>query len=129
MTASVMSNINNIMRKNSLRPHCWLSGPDPIDHKLYTDCQRARAQAWYRGEEWSITEQEYIELWRTDDRYLRKGKTSGSICMTKRDHDLDWTIDNVEFVERSEHFRRTHFHKNRGTKKMRQLRNKVAANV
>ena len=112
------------MPMRGIRPHTWISGPDPIDHRLYTDCQRARAQAWYRGENWFITEQEYIDLWRTDDRYLRKGKTLNSLCMTKRDHDLDWTVDNVEFIERGEHFRQTHIHKHRGTKRMRLEKNR-----
>lgn len=93
------------MTKRSLRPHSWLSGEDPVDHRLFTDCQRARAQAWYRGEEWFITEKEYIQLWREQDRYLKKGRTVDSICMTKRDHDLPWSINNVQFVTRLQHFK------------------------
>jgi hypothetical protein len=92
-------------RKLGIYPHIWMSGPDHIDHKLYTDCQRARAQAWYRGEQWFITEKEYIEMWRKDDRYLMKGRHADAICMTKIDYDLPWTVDNVEFISRREHFR------------------------
>lgn len=117
------------MRKSGQYPRTWKSGPDPIDHKLYTDCQRARAQAWYRGEQWFITEEEYIRLWRTDDRYLRKGQTADSICMTKIDHDKPWTVDNVQFMERREHFRQTHYHKIRGTKRLRLARLKDRENA
>ena len=94
------------MPRSGLRPHTWLIGPDPIDHKLYTDCQRARAQARFRGEEWTITEQEYIALWRKDNHYLRKGRTTTSICLTMSDPDLGWHMNNVELVSRQDHFRR-----------------------
>ena len=92
-------------RKLGPYPHTWRSGPDEINHRLYIDCQRARAQANYRGEVWTITEQEYIDLWRTDDRYKKKGRTVNSICLSKIDQDLDWTLDNVHFVTRQEHFK------------------------
>ena len=93
-------------RKGSICPNDWKSGPDPIDHRLFNDCQRARAQAWYRGEEWSITEQEYIRLWRENDHYLRKGRGTGNLCLTRIDLDKAWTMDNVEIVERHKHFRK-----------------------
>lgn len=91
-------------RKIGPYPHIWKSGPDAVDHKLYTDCQRARAQAWYRGEDWFITEQEYIDLWRQDDRYQKKGRTIESLCMSKIDYELPWTVDNVQIMSRHEHF-------------------------
>lgn len=92
-------------RKSGLYPQTWKSGPDPIDHRLYNDCQRARAQAWYRGEEWFITEAEYISIWREDDRYLHKGRTRESLCLVKIDKSLPWSLDNVKFLSRLEHFR------------------------
>lgn len=107
------------MPKQGIRPHIWKSGEDPIDHKLYVDCQKARAQARYRGEEWLITEEEYIQLWREDNRYLKKGRTVDSLCLTKRDHDLAWTLDNVEFITRLEHFKTTNQHKMKMTKQRR----------
>ena len=84
-------------------PESWKSGQDPVDHKLYYDCQRARAQAWFRGEEWLITEREYIELWRKDDQYLMKGRQNHCLCMTRQDPELPWTIDNVQIISRKEH--------------------------
>lgn len=92
-------------RRTGVYPQIWLSGPDPVDHKLFTDCQRARAQAWYRGEEWHITEEEYIRLWREDDRYKQKGRTADCLCLSKIDYSLAWTLDNVHFITRREHFR------------------------
>lgn len=110
-------------RKLGTYPQTWLSGPDEINHRLYTDCQRARAQAWYRGEEWFITEQEYIDLWRTNDRYLRKGRTVDSLCMAKIDYDLPWSKDNVQFLDRREHFRQCSKLHRPGRKKRKELMN------
>ena len=93
-------------KKGIVYPQSWYAGPDPVDHKLYIDCQRARAQAWFRGEQWSITEQEYIQLWREDDRYLRKGRGTGSLCLIRIDITDGWRLANVEIIERQKHFRR-----------------------
>jgi hypothetical protein len=92
-------------KKGSIAPQDWLSGPDPVDHRLYNDCLKARAQAWYRGEQWSITEQEYIGLWRNDDNYKKKGRTRESLCMVRVDPEQPWTVDNVEIITRLEHLR------------------------
>lgn len=92
--------------KGKLYPEIWISGDDPIDHKLYTDCQRARAQAWYRGEEWHITEEEYVALWRKDDNYKLKGRTTGSLCLVRIDLEKPWTLDNVHILQRIRHFRK-----------------------
>lgn len=93
-------------RKSGIYPHTWISGPDPVDHKLYIDCQRARAQAWYRGEGWLITEQQYIDLWRENDRYLNKGRETGCLCMVRIDLEKPWRLDNIQIIERVKHFRR-----------------------
>lgn len=92
-------------KKKGIYPHTWLSGPDDIDHKLYTDCQRARAQANFRGEGWEITEKEYIALWRQDDLYKLKGRGTGNYCMVRIDKEKPWRLDNVEIIERITHFR------------------------
>lgn len=93
-------------RKKGLYPNSWYSGPDPVDHKLYIDCQRARAQANFRGEGWSITEQEYIALWRENDSYKSKGRGTGCLCLVRIDLEKPWTLDNVVILERVKHFRK-----------------------
>jgi len=91
--------------KGKLSPHVWKSGPDPVDHTLYVQCQRARAQANFRNEDWQITEQEFINIWRIDDRYKLRGRGLNSLCMIRVDIDLPWTIDNVEIISRVEHLK------------------------
>lgn len=92
------------MPKNAPRPHRWISGPDPIDHELYRAYGRSRAQAHFRREQWDLTWPDFQLLWRIDNRYLLKGRTLGSICMTRLDTDLPWSMTNVEFITRKEHF-------------------------
>ena len=99
------NNINNIMKQKVLRPKAWACGTeDPVDHRLYVDCVRSRCQAHYRGEEWHITTAEYIALWRWQDQYLYKGRARGDLCLTRIDHELAWTLDNVHIISRYEHY-------------------------
>jgi hypothetical protein len=93
-------------RKKGTYPHTWLSGPDEVDHKLYVDCLRARAQANFRGEGWEISEKDYIAIWRQDDRYKSKGRGTGSLCMIRIDLEKPWRMDNVMILERVKHFRK-----------------------
>jgi hypothetical protein len=76
-----------------------------VDHRLYTDCQRARAQAKYRGESWTITEEQYIAIWRKDDQYLKKGRGPNDLCLTMCDPELGWHLDNVEIIDRLVHYK------------------------
>ncbi len=99
------------MPRQGPRPHTWKAGPDPINHALYLQCQRARAQAKYRKEEWYITEPEYIQLWLEDDRYKYKGRHPEDLCMTRRDFEKPWTVDNVLFITRHEHYKTSNDHK------------------
>jgi len=91
--------------KGELAPWSWKSGPDEVDHRLYVDCQRARAQAKFRNEEWTITEEEYIGLWRQGDQYLYKGRTPSDLCLVRVDPEGSWSLDNVQIITRLDHFK------------------------
>jgi len=65
---------------------------------------RARAQAYYMGQEWTISEDDYIAIWRTNDRYLNKGRSNDQYCLVRLDYDQDWHLDNVQIVTRLEHY-------------------------
>lgn len=78
--------------------------PDDVDHKLFMDCMRARAQAWYMKQDWYITEDEYIALWRKDDRYKQKGRKNDQFCMVRIDYDAPWRLNNVRIISRLEHY-------------------------
>lgn len=74
--------------------------------KLNKQWARARAQAHYRKEEWTITNPEWNELWLEDERYLQKGKQIESLMIVRSDLDGDWDIDNVEIITRREWHKR-----------------------
>lgn len=89
--------------RNAPRPHLR-KYPDPIDNKLFLDCMRARAQAWYQGQEWLLTDDEYIALWRQDDLYKFKGRHNEDYCLVRNDYSLPWQMDNVRIITRLEHY-------------------------
>ena len=85
------------------RPHLRRY-PDPVDNKLFMDCMRARAQAWYMGQEWTIQEDDYIHLWRTNNQYLNKGRGNTQFCLVRKDYEQGWHLDNVQIITRLEHY-------------------------
>jgi len=91
------------MPRTGPRPHCR-KYPDDIDTKLFMDCMRARAQAAYFGQEWTIGEQEYIAMWRANDLYLHKGRHNHQYCLVRKDYEKGWTLDNVHIITRGEHY-------------------------
>lgn len=92
------------MRKRGIYPELWKSGRDPHRHRLWLECQRNRAQAKHRGQTWEIDENTFCDLWMEDDKHLRRGKGPNDLCMTRKDKDKPWTVDNVYFPTRREHF-------------------------
>jgi len=79
------------MPQKGPRPHCR-KYPDDIDTKLFMDCMRARAQAAYFGQEWTIGEQEYIAMWRHNDLYLHKGRHNHQYCLVRKDYEKGWHL-------------------------------------
>ena len=103
------------MRKQGIYPELWKSGRDPVRHRLWLEHQRNRAQAKYRGQEWNISVEEFIELWMEDDRYKHRGRDTNSLCMTRIDKHKPWQPDNVYFPTRREHFQAIYTGKTKNT--------------
>jgi hypothetical protein len=83
--------------------------PDPVDHLLFTQWHRHRAQAHYRGELYELTAEQYQQWWRHEDRYLRRGRVAGSIVMARCRSDQPWHRDNITAISR-EHLNRVNQH-------------------
>ena len=81
------------------RPHVWISGPDPVRHAQYTGWLKAKAQAQYRKETWSITFEQWVELW--GDAWSRRGRGRGCVMLKRRSLDQAWTVDNAHLRERT----------------------------
>lgn len=87
------------------RPHAWKSGPDPEDHKRYRTFIQQRNQAQWRGETWSMTLDEWTQLWEQSGHWHDRGRSRECYCMTRRDQRESWTVDNAVIITRSEHSR------------------------
>lgn len=87
-----------------LRPHCWITGLDPLKHEMYRPWQLAKAQANFRQEEWDFAFEDYYTLWL--DHWSQRGRTPDHKCMTRIDHEGAWVKGNIEIVTRREHFKR-----------------------
>ena len=89
--------------RSAPRPHLR-KYPDPVDNKLFMDWMRARAQAKYFDQDWTITDTDYIQLWRVNARYKNKGRANDQFCLVRKDYDRGWHLDNVHIVTRLEHY-------------------------
>ena len=86
------------------RPRVWKSGPDPIRHDQYIAWARARAQAHFRNEKWHMTFEEWATLW--GDQWHRRGRTKDTVCLSRIDYDLPWSVENCEIITRRAHNQR-----------------------
>lgn len=86
-----------------VRPHIWKAGPDPVLHKKYLTWLQQRNQAQYREEGWTISFEEWVQVWDASGQWLNRGRVKGTWCMTRRDWGLPWSLDNIEIVTREEH--------------------------
>lgn len=87
--------------KGRLRPHIWVTGPDPVIHKKYRVWIQQKNQAQWRGEGWTISFEKWCEIWA--DHWHLRGRETGDYCMSRLDWSLPWTADNVAIITRHEH--------------------------
>ena len=90
-------------RGRNPNPDNWQSGPDPIAHDKHYGYLKHKAQAKYRGEDYSLTWAEWLDMW-TDELWVQRGRTADSYCLQKIDVKKGWAVDNVEIVTRLKHF-------------------------
>ena len=83
---------------------------DPQLHVRYNPFLKSRSQAWYRGEDWDLTFEDYCSLW-TWDHWQLRGKGSTDLAMTRRDYSQGWNLENCEIVTRREQLRRNAKHR------------------
>lgn len=86
------------------RPHLWMYGPDPIRHQQHDAYNKHRAQALFRGEEYSLTFYDYEQIW--GDLWHRRGKQRDSMVMTRQDLEDGWHPYNTIIMLRLDHLRR-----------------------
>lgn len=78
---------------------------DPQLHARYTPFLKSRSQAWYRGEDWDLTFEDYCQLW-TWDHWQLRGKGATEFAMVRKDIEQGWNLNNCEIITRREQLRR-----------------------
>ena len=65
--------------------------------------QIARNQARFRDQEWTLTQEDYFELWDSiPQAWLFSGQGAEDYNLSRKDMDEGWTLDNVHVIPRRE---------------------------
>jgi hypothetical protein len=94
---------NHMLTKTKRRGRSWITGPDPKRHDQYTAWLKHRSQAWYRGEEHSLTFEEWEQFWNTDWAWENRGRGVDCVNLTRIDPEKGWSKDNCYICSRHEH--------------------------
>lgn len=70
-------------------------------HAQWIAFGRARCQARFRGEPWTLTFEDWEEIWR--DRWHLRGRASGDLCLSRCDYRQGWSVENCELITRRQH--------------------------
>lgn len=92
------------MTRPGPRPHTWKVQGE-IPHKQHRAWLRAKAQAAFRDEPWTLTFEQWQAAWQ--QHWHLRGRTAEDYCITRRDPTQAWSEDNVETITRLEHIRRS----------------------
>lgn len=74
---------------------------DPIKDPLHCKFLRAKAQARYRGEDWDLTSEQYINFWLEDENYLNMGRGRDDLVFTRIDLYGPWSKDNCAITTKN----------------------------
>lgn len=97
------------LKKNQRPPGKYVKGvprdfawhyKDPLEHEMHLPFLRARAQANFRNEGWTLTIEQWFAIWR--DHWSQRGRGKNSLCLTRKDWTQPWSEDNIEIVTRLE---------------------------
>ena len=83
-----------------LRPERWTTGPDQVRHAQYTAWMKAKAQANFRGEGWTLTFEEFEFLWNQDASWAQRGRGADDLMMTRLDSSQPWSKTNCYILLR-----------------------------
>lgn len=95
-----------------VNPKNWITGPDPLTREKYYAWLKHRSQARYRKEDYSITWEEWQQLW-SDSDFLKRGRSPEHLCLLKLDIEKGWHYNNVTVTTRKAQFERNGEYRNR----------------
>jgi hypothetical protein len=94
-------------------PNTYIAGADPVRRSKYYAWLKHRAQANYRGESYSLTFEQWEDLWE-DELWTHRGKSSESLCLAQIDCSRGWHVDNLTIMPRGEQVRLSHERRKNG---------------
>ena len=80
-----------------------------IEEQKRLTFQRWRAQAKMRGEPVELTLDDWNTIW--GELWFHRGRGIDDYCLTRKDWKQSWNRDNVEIMQRREHFNTRSFKK------------------
>jgi hypothetical protein len=84
-----------------LRPHIWIVGTDTYKHDMYHPWQAHRAQAKFRGEEYTLEFEDFYEFW--TGSWHERGRGGDDMILTRIDPEKPWQADNCKLRVRKEY--------------------------
>lgn len=90
------------MARTGPRPNTW-KYKDPVVNQQNLAYHRMKAQAVFRGEDFLLTFDDFLDLWK--DHWLERGRGVNQYCLTREDHEGPWDRKNTVCVERLTHLR------------------------
>jgi len=110
-TAWLKANPDSPLGQKGPRPNIWSTGPDPHIHKHRYRFLKARAQAKYWSQEWTILWEDFLDLLKTAPGEWSRDKNALNI--TRIDTTKGWHIWNVRLMRRVDAMRRPNKGKHR----------------
>jgi len=96
----------HIMHRSGPQPDSWITGPDPVVKQHRLRWSRAKAQARFWRQEWTIIWEDYLDLFKTAPGRWG-GRDANALHLARRDTTMGWHIWNVHLVNRGESMRRS----------------------
>lgn len=82
----------------------WISGPNPLHHKMYVAFGYHRVTSRLRGDHWDLTWDEWRDAWLP--HWDQRGRAAQELCMCRKDIEGVWCLTNIEIITRCEHGKR-----------------------
>lgn len=86
----------------------WISGTDPLHHKMYIAFGYQRVTARLRGDAWRLTWEQWRDTWLP--YWDQRGKGSHDLCLARKDIEGAWEPSNIELLTRRQQSQRTREH-------------------
>ena len=94
----------HIMHRSGPQPNTWITGPDPEIKEHRRRWSRARAQARFWSQEWTILWEDYLDLFKTAPGQW--SRDADDLNLTRVDTEQGWHIWNVRLMRRKDAMRR-----------------------